>query len=150
MSTIQQPKASLPAGAQQTGEVTATPQESLSEVLRSLSVDPAKGLSAVEAKSRLEQYGPNALVEKQESLLAKILGHFAGPIAYMGYVRSTCLCRIGHKHASRTYSKSGIHSWSGRQHSSAYAPLSRAMPRVINTGCRCMAHGHVMEGLWRS
>lgn len=42
MSTIQQPKASLPAGAQQTGEVTATPQESLSEVLRSLRCRPGQ------------------------------------------------------------------------------------------------------------
>jgi Ca2+-transporting ATPase len=31
-----------------------------------LSVDPAKGLSAAEAKQRLQQYGPNELAEKKK------------------------------------------------------------------------------------
>jgi Ca2+-transporting ATPase len=31
-----------------------------------LNVDPAKGLSAAEAKQRLQQYGPNELAEKKK------------------------------------------------------------------------------------
>jgi len=53
------------------------------QVLAKLGVQAERGLSSAEAQQRLAQYGPNALVEKEESLAAKILGHFMGPIAYM-------------------------------------------------------------------
>ena len=46
MTAIQQPQAPLSEGVQPAGEVAATPQESPAEVVRSLGVDPAKGLSA--------------------------------------------------------------------------------------------------------
>ncbi|WP_413207475.1 plasma-membrane proton-efflux P-type ATPase [Rhodospirillum sp. A1_3_36] len=55
----------------------------LSEVLSALTVDPSRGLSNEEASRRLDEQGPNALPEKTESLLAKALSHFTGPIAYM-------------------------------------------------------------------
>ena len=55
----------------------------VAEVLAALEVQADTGLSGTEAKTRLDKYGPNALVEKQESLLSKLLGPFTGPIAYM-------------------------------------------------------------------
>ncbi len=55
----------------------------VAEVLEALEVKPDAGLSNAEAEQRLTRYGPNALVEKQKSLLAKLLGPFTGPIAYM-------------------------------------------------------------------
>ncbi len=53
------------------------------EALRKLNVSPQSGLSAAEAAQRLSRYGPNALIEKEESWARKILGHFTGPIAFM-------------------------------------------------------------------
>ncbi|MCF8482880.1 MAG: plasma-membrane proton-efflux P-type ATPase [Rhodospirillum sp.] len=55
----------------------------LADVLSTLSVDPAQGLSAEEAASRLAQHGPNALPGKTVPFLTKLLGRFTGPIAYM-------------------------------------------------------------------
>ena len=55
-----------------------TPEESFSR----LSSSP-DGLSAAEAKQRLEQYGPNELEEKRENTLLKFLGYFWGPIPWM-------------------------------------------------------------------
>ena len=52
-------------------------------VLAQLAVKPEQGLSSAEARERLAKYGPNALVEKEVSLLRKIVGHFTGPNAYM-------------------------------------------------------------------
>jgi H+-transporting ATPase len=42
-----------------------------------------KGLSASEAKKRLEQYGDNAIAEKKVNPLLKLLGYFWGPIPWM-------------------------------------------------------------------
>lgn len=53
------------------------------EVLAALEVNAQIGLSATMAQQRLEQYGPNAIVEKERSRLAKLLESFTGPIAYM-------------------------------------------------------------------
>ena len=52
-------------------------------VLAQLAVKPEQGLSNAEARQRLAKYGPNALVEKEVSLLRRIVGHFTGPNAYM-------------------------------------------------------------------
>jgi len=41
------------------------------------------GLTTEEAAARLEQYGPNAIEEKQANLLLKFLGYFWGPIPWM-------------------------------------------------------------------
>ena len=43
----------------------------------------AKGLSAEEAKKRLEQLGPNALPEKHKSMLIRFFSYFWGPIPWM-------------------------------------------------------------------
>jgi H+-transporting ATPase len=40
-------------------------------------------LGCAEAAKRRDQHGPNAIVEKEQGLLSKLLGHFTGPIAYM-------------------------------------------------------------------
>ena len=43
----------------------------------------SKGLSVDEAKSRLEQVGPNAIVAHEESRWTKLIGYFWGPIPWM-------------------------------------------------------------------
>ncbi len=53
------------------------------EALKKLGADPDRGLSAAEAASRLQQYGPNALAEHKTSMVARILSYFTGPIAFM-------------------------------------------------------------------
>jgi H+-transporting ATPase len=55
---------------------------SLAEVFEKLETSK-KGLSASEAKKRLEQYGENALAEKKVNPLLKLLGYFWGPIPWM-------------------------------------------------------------------
>jgi len=42
-----------------------------------------QGLSSDEAARRLAQYGPNALEDKQVSVLRRLLGYFWGPIPWM-------------------------------------------------------------------
>ena len=65
-------------------------------VLAELSVKSSQGLSSAEAQQRLAKYGPNALVEKEVSLLRKILGPFTGPIAYMIEAAAIVSAVIGH------------------------------------------------------
>lgn len=49
----------------------------LEELIQTLGVDTAHGLTAEEAAKRLEQYGPNALKEKKrQTLLQKVLAQF--------------------------------------------------------------------------
>jgi H+-transporting ATPase len=55
----------------------------IEEALAALGVKPDQGLSSVEAQQRLAKYGPNAIIERERSLAARILGCFMGPIAYM-------------------------------------------------------------------
>lgn len=45
--------------------------------------DLATGLTAAEAQSLLQRYGPNAIEEKQTSPVLKFLGYFWGPIPWM-------------------------------------------------------------------
>ena len=56
---------------------------SVDQVVAALGVKPDQGLSSEDVQQRLAQYGPNAIVEKEQSLFVKILGYFMGPIAYM-------------------------------------------------------------------
>jgi H+-transporting ATPase len=65
-------------------------------VLTQLAVTPAKGLSSAEARARLAKYGPNAIVEKEKSLLAKVVGYFMGPIAYMIEAAAIVSAILGH------------------------------------------------------
>jgi H+-transporting ATPase len=54
----------------------------INELFQKLSSN-AKGLSAPEAKERLQQYGYNEITEKKKSLLLKLLSYFWGPIPWM-------------------------------------------------------------------
>ena len=68
----------------------APPQESsgrqasepLEDLEKELGSSPA-GLSADEARGRLEQYGLNELAEKKENVILKLLSYFWGPIPWM-------------------------------------------------------------------
>ena len=55
---------------------------SVEELYKVLESRP-EGLSHSESRQRLEQYGPNALVEKKVSPILKFLGYFWGPIPWM-------------------------------------------------------------------
>ena len=68
----------------------------VAQVFSQLHVDPGLGLTGAEATKRLDQYGPNALVEKEQSLLSKILGYFMGPIAYMIEAAAIVSAILGH------------------------------------------------------
>ncbi len=66
------------------------------QVVAALGVEPDKGLSGAEAKDRLERYGPNAIVAKEKSLAAKVLGCFVGPIAFMIEAAAVVSAILGH------------------------------------------------------
>ena len=51
--------------------------------MKQLGVDPKSGLSAAEAKTRLEKYGPNALAEKKVSAFEMFGKFFWGPMPWM-------------------------------------------------------------------
>src|SRR5277367_6117317 len=54
----------------------------LAEVEKRLGSSP-EGLTEIEAKRRLAQYGPNEIPEKKTNALLKFLGYFWGPIPWM-------------------------------------------------------------------
>ena len=83
------------AGAPSGGEIDLE-KAPVGEVIAKLGVQPDHGLSSAEAQQRLGRYGPNALIEKEESFAAKILGHFTGPIAYMIEAAALVSAAIGH------------------------------------------------------
>ncbi len=58
------------------------PESQLNSLFEEFSSRP-EGLSSAEAEERLNQYGPNALEEKKESTLLKLLSFFWGPIPWM-------------------------------------------------------------------
>ncbi len=66
------------------------------QVLTQLHVDADRGLSGAEARQRLAQYGPNAIVEKEKSLLSEVIGYFTGPIAYMIEAAALVSAILGH------------------------------------------------------
>ena len=69
---------------------------SLSDVESDLKTNYSKGLTDSEAEKRLKQYGPNAIIEKKESWLHKVLKYFTGPIAYMIEAAAIVSAIIGH------------------------------------------------------
>jgi len=58
-------------------------KQSVDETLKELQTDLQKGLSSAEAQKRLQQYGPNAIEEKEEPLWHRIFSRFWGPIPWM-------------------------------------------------------------------
>jgi H+-transporting ATPase len=71
-----------PVAASAEGAVDYT-KMTVEETLAQLNTDRTQGLSVVEAANRLRDLGPNALEEKQVSLLQRILPYFWGPIPWM-------------------------------------------------------------------
>ncbi len=57
--------------------------QSIDETLKELGTDLQKGLSSEEAQKRLQQYGPNAIEEKEEPLWHRVFRRFWGPIPWM-------------------------------------------------------------------
>jgi H+-transporting ATPase len=55
-----------------------------------------QGLSELQARERLQRYGPNALEEKRTNPLRKFLGFFWGPIAWMIEAAAVLSAVIGH------------------------------------------------------
>jgi len=58
-------------------------KQSVDETLKELGTNLQKGLSSTEAQKRLQQYGPNAIEEKEEPLWHRIFRRFWGPIPWM-------------------------------------------------------------------
>ena len=101
----------------------------IADVLANLGSKPDQGLTSVEAQRRLAQYGPNALVEKEEGLAAKILGHFMGPIAYMIEAAALVSAVIGHWNdfaiiTALLLFNVALEMWQDRKASSALAALT--------------------------
>ncbi len=68
----------------------------LEEALSALGVNGTDGLTSAEAERRLAEFGPNALIEKEESLARRILGYFTGPIAFMIEAAALVSAILGH------------------------------------------------------
>ncbi|OQK18536.1 metal-transporting ATPase [Methyloprofundus sedimenti] len=104
----------------------------VNDLLAQLGVQADQGLSSAEAQQRFAQYGPNALVEKEESLTAKILGHFMGPIAYMIEAAALVSAIIGHWDDFAIISflllfNVGLEMWQDRKASNALAELKKGL-----------------------
>ena len=128
------------ARQQSAGEVAVQPSTGhidlekapVEDVLASLGVKPDTGLSSTEAEQRLSQYGPNALVEKEESFAAKLLGHFTGPIAYMIEAAALVSAMIGHWDdfaiiMALLLFNVALEMWQDRKASSALAALKQGL-----------------------
>jgi len=76
------PEKSHPVTVSRTGAKDDLKSLPLSEVEKRLGSSP-DGLSQAEAAKRLDQYGPNEIVEKKTNVLLKILSYFWGPIPWM-------------------------------------------------------------------
>src|SRR5262249_11627628 len=100
--------------------------------LAELAVKPEQGLSGAEARQRLAQYGPNALIEKEVSLLRQIVGHFTGPNAYMIEAAALVSAIIGHWDdfviiAALLFFNAGLEFWQDRKASNALAALRKGL-----------------------
>ena len=101
-------------------------------VLAQLAVKPDHGLSSANAKQRFAKYGPNALVEKEESLFRKIVGHFTGPIAYMIEAAAIVSAIIGHWDdftiiIGLLFFNAALELWQDRKASNALAALKKGL-----------------------
>src|SRR6516165_4210588 len=103
-------------------------------VLTDLAVRSDRGLSSADAQQRLTKYGPNALVEKEVSVLRKILGHFTGPIAYMIEAAAIVSAIIGHWDdfiiiTALLLFNVALEFWQDQKASNALAALKKDWPR---------------------
>src|SRR5262245_1339898 len=104
----------------------------IDRVLARLTVEARHGLSTTEAAQRLARYGPNALVEKEESLLRKIVGYFTGPIAYMIEAAAIVSAIIGHWDdfiiiTALLFFNAALEFWQDRKASNALAALRKGL-----------------------
>jgi H+-transporting ATPase len=102
------------------------------QVLAHFAVQPDRGLSSAEATQRLAKFGPNALVEQERSLAAKVLGHFTGPIAYMIEAAAIVSAVIGHWDdfviiTGLLFFNAALELWQDRKASDALAALKRGL-----------------------
>jgi len=67
----------------------------LAEVQKSLGSSP-DGLTAADAKTRLDRYGPNEIAEEKTSSVRALLAYFWGPIAWMIEVAVVLSAALGH------------------------------------------------------
>ena len=89
MTNDDQPNIASPAAADDLEKA------SLDTVYQKLGTSP-EGLTSVDAKARLEKYGPNELVDKEVSDLERFLRFFWGPIAWMIEAAALLSLLMGH------------------------------------------------------
>ena len=69
---------------------------SAAETVERLKSNSVRGLTAPEARRRLDELGPNALTERQATLLERVLQFFWGPIPWMIEVAAILSALVGH------------------------------------------------------
>nr|WP_255684215.1 MULTISPECIES: plasma-membrane proton-efflux P-type ATPase [unclassified Xanthobacter] len=104
----------------------------LDQVFRALGVKTDQGLSTAEAQKRLETYGPNAIIAKERSLLSRLLGYFAGPIAYMIEAAAVVSAILGHWQdftviAALLVFNAALDFWQDSKASNALAALKKGL-----------------------
>lgn len=124
-SPKQQDASAAPAGA----DLEKMP---LDQVFRALGVKTDQGLSTAEAQKRLETYGPNAIIAKERSLLSRLLGYFAGPIAYMIEAAAVVSAILGHWQdftviAALLVFNAALDFWQDSKASNALAALKKGL-----------------------
>src|SRR5438132_2519034 len=67
----------------QTPDATGAAVPTIAETLAKLGADEKTGLTDAEVQARLQKYGPNALVVRQNSAVAGMVGYFWAPIPLM-------------------------------------------------------------------
>ncbi len=65
------------------GNINTIKELSIQEVLNQLNTNVERGLSSSEAQSRLQKYGKNEFVQKEETTIERILRRLWGPIPWM-------------------------------------------------------------------
>jgi len=131
MSDTKQQSAGAPAAQLSAGQIDLE-KAPVEDVLANLGVKPDAGLSSGEAQQRLTRYGPNALVEKEQSLALKMLKRFTGPIAYMIEAAAVVSAAIGHWDDFGIISalllfNVALETWQDRKASSALAELKKGL-----------------------
>ncbi|ATQ67018.1 MULTISPECIES: plasma-membrane proton-efflux P-type ATPase [Methylosinus] len=118
----------------------------IDELLTTLGVEAAEGLSAAEARKRLAIFGPNALTEKRVSLLRKLMRYFAGPMAYMIEAAAIVSAIIGHWGdfsiiIALLLFNAALEAWQDRKASNALAALKKGLAPEATL---------LREGAWRT
>jgi len=107
----------------------------IERVLAVLDTVPGTGLSAADAGRRLDRYGPNAIVEKEKSLTAKLVGCFTGPIAYLIEAAAAISAFLGHWEdfaiiAALLLFNAALDLWQDLKASNALAALKKGVAPV--------------------